>query len=63
MELASNDRVSESKVTYNQTMTSGEDFKEKVQKKIIEMSNEMRNPSPIRSGNTTHTNLDSYLKG
>jgi hypothetical protein len=27
------------------------------------MQNDLKNPSPIRSPNTTYTNLDSYLKG
>jgi len=63
MELASNDRVSEGKVTNNQTISSGEDFKSKVQQKIIEMQNDIKNPSPIRSPNMTQSNLDSYLKG
>ena len=38
------------------------DFKSKVQQKIFEMQNDIKNPSPIRSPATTYGNLDSYIK-
>lgn len=43
---------------------SANDFKSKVQKKILEMSQDLKNPSPISSNHfaATNGNLDGYLK-
>ena len=41
---------------------SSGDFKLKVQQKIFDIQNEIKNPSPIKSPAATYGNLDSYIK-
>lgn len=37
-------------------------FKSKVQQKIYDIQNDLKNPSPIKSLGATYGNLDSYIK-